>query len=226
VLVSRRTEITGSALIRLLARLTDITVPESRQGFADRLSRWFGWTDAITLSAALDGHAAAAPAPRGTLGADERDCTGVRGALAKAIGDDDLVTVDFASYRRRYIARQQAMEAAIGPLRGRLRARLAARSPSLARLASMDALMEQVLGVQEHNLLATLPATLEKHFVHLRQAEPPTPDATEGEAGPGPWVEVFRRDMQAVLLAELDIRFQPLEGLLAALRNEPTKPSR
>jgi hypothetical protein len=29
---------------------------------------------------------------------------------------------------------------------------------------------------------------------------------------------VFRKDMQSVLLAELDIRFQPVEGLLAALR--------
>jgi hypothetical protein len=29
---------------------------------------------------------------------------------------------------------------------------------------------------------------------------------------------VFRKDKQGVLLAELEIRFQPVEGLLAALR--------
>jgi hypothetical protein len=28
---------------------------------------------------------------------------------------------------------------------------------------------------------------------------------------------VFRKDMQSVLLAELDLRFQPVEGLLAAV---------
>jgi hypothetical protein len=37
-------------------------------------------------------------------------------------------------------------------------------------------------------------------------------------AKPGAWLDVFREDMQSVLLAELEIRFQPVEGLLAALR--------
>ncbi|QGZ64490.1 DUF3348 domain-containing protein [Paraburkholderia acidisoli] len=32
------------------------------------------------------------------------------------------------------------------------------------------------------------------------------------------WLAGFRKDMQSVLLAELEIRFQPVEGLLAALR--------
>jgi len=36
---------------------------------------------------------------------------------------------------------------------------------------------------------------------------------------PGAWLEVFRKDMHGVLLAELDVRFLPLEGLLAALRS-------
>jgi hypothetical protein len=97
------------------------------------------------------------------------------------------------------------MEVAIGPLRGRLRAVLAGRSPDMARLAALDAVMEQVLGAQEHRLLATLPALLEKHFVRLR------------DAGGDDWRTVFQRDLQGVLLAELDIRLQPVEGLLEAL---------
>jgi hypothetical protein len=35
---------------------------------------------------------------------------------------------------------------------------------------------------------------------------------------PGAWLDAFRKDMRSVLLAELDIRFQPVEGLLSALR--------
>ncbi|MCC8446692.1 DUF3348 family protein, partial [Xanthomonas translucens] len=35
----------------------------------------------------------------------------------------------------------------------------------------------------------------------------------------GAWLDVFRQDMQHVLRAELDIRFHPIEGLLAALRS-------
>jgi hypothetical protein len=35
---------------------------------------------------------------------------------------------------------------------------------------------------------------------------------------PGAWLDVFRQDVQSVLLAELDVRFHPVEGLLTALR--------
>ncbi len=34
---------------------------------------------------------------------------------------------------------------------------------------------------------------------------------------PGAWRRVFRRDMEDLLLAELDLRFQPVDGLVAAL---------
>lgn len=39
-----------------------------------------------------------------------------------------------------------------------------------------------------------------------------------GTAAPLAWLDAFRKDVQSVLLAELDVRFQPVEGLLAALR--------
>ncbi|HUH88167.1 MAG TPA: DUF3348 family protein [Pusillimonas sp.] len=35
----------------------------------------------------------------------------------------------------------------------------------------------------------------------------------------GPWLDTFREDMRAVLLAELDLRLEPIEGLLCALRD-------
>jgi hypothetical protein len=214
--VSRRTGrigVSGSALTGLLARLTDIDVPESRQGFAERLSQWLSWTDAILLAAALKSGPAAAPSgARAAASAEEGECTRVRTALMNAIAADRGFTAgkDFSPYRQRYLARQQAMEASIGPLRARLRSRLAARSPAMARLAAVDAVMEQVLGAHEHRLLATVPALLEKHFERLRQAD--------GEVQPGAWLDLFCKSMQGVLLAELDIRLQPVEGLLDALR--------
>jgi len=45
--VFRRTSFNGSALIRLLSRLADIDAREPAQPTADRLSQWFGWTDAM-----------------------------------------------------------------------------------------------------------------------------------------------------------------------------------
>ncbi|MBT2326180.1 DUF3348 domain-containing protein [Variovorax paradoxus] len=211
---SRRTVFTGSALTRLLARLTGIDVRESRQGTEDRLSQWLGWADAISLSAALDGSPATAPSgARAAGGAEDRECIRVRTALVNAIVEGSADTAaDFTPYRRRYLARQQAMEAGIGPLRGHLRAKLVARSPAMARLAAVDVVMEQVLDPHARSLLSTVPVLLEKHFERLRQS---------GQAGPAPegaWLDVFRKDIRDVLLAELDFRFQPIEGLLEALR--------
>jgi hypothetical protein len=146
-----------------------------------------------------------------------------RTALANAIAEDGTAAAaaDFAPFRRRYLALQQAMEAGIGPLRGRLRALLAARSPAMARLAAVDVVMEQVLAAREHSLLASVPALLEKHFTRLRQASPETVGEPGSEAEAGEWLHVFRKDMKNVLLAELDFRFQPIEGLLEALRMRP-----
>jgi hypothetical protein len=234
--VSTRTAFTGSALTRLLARLADIDVPESRHAFADRLSQWLGWTDAISLSGVLNGSPAVVPAGlRAARDSSEEDeCVRLRGVLAKAIADDSALlaaekeqpgnpdnpekAADFSPYRRRYLARQQTMEMAIGPLRERLRASLAARSPAMAQLAAVDAVMEQALSAQEYRLLATVPGLLEKHFRRLRLAHQAVQDEPEGGAPQVAWQDLFRKDMQAVLLAELDIRLEPVEGLLEALR--------
>ena len=69
--------------------------------------------------------------------------------------------------------------------------------------------MAQVLSVQERRLLATVPSLLERHYKRLR-------DEHEGDD----WAELFRQDMRAVLLAELDLRMQPVEGLMEALDND------
>jgi len=158
----------------------------------------------------------------------------VKSALANAIVEDNTfgagkdATSDFAPYRRRYLARQQAMEAGVGSLRSRLRSAMAARSPAMARLASVDVVMAQVLEAREHSLLSAVPGLLERHFERLRKAgEAPAAEEaqTQDTAAPPPdaWLDVFRKDAQDVLLAELDFRFQPVEGLLDALRTQATR---
>lgn len=243
VQASRRTGFTGSPLVRLLSRLTDSDVGQPRQTTAERLSQWFGWTDDISLSAALNaGPASSLSRAKASSSAEEAECARVRAALTKAIasdgaaprGDPADTTADFAPLRQRYLARQQAMEAGIGPLRSRLRTTLAGRSQAMARLAAVDVVMEQVLAVQERSLLSAVPALLEKRFKRLRQAareaqadqaaeqaaDQTTPDQPSGSGTrPAPaWQDVFHKDLQDVLLAELDFRFQPVEGLLEALR--------
>jgi hypothetical protein len=246
----------------LLARLTEADAPDARHAFAERLSQWLGWTDAISLSAALKGSAPGArpaPAAAGSERSNpaespqERECVRVRTGLVKALADDlapeparprsgrmavrpdtpmDAPT-DFASYRRRYFSRQQAMGAAIGPLRARLRDALTQHSPDLARLAAVDAVMEQALSERERTLLSLVPVLLEKRFEQLRRSArpdgidtPADPDSSNEPPASGAWLDTFRQDMHSVLLAELDFRWQPVDGLLEALRaQQPQTPS-
>ncbi|SAK44896.1 hypothetical protein AWB79_00897 [Caballeronia hypogeia] len=228
----KRTAFSGPALVRLLAQFADLDVFEPAPSLADRLSQWLGWTDAIALSTAL---ASDPPAVSGARSAGrsmehmEKECARVRASLGGAFAREeaaarrrhrapaqplaDEAPADYADFRQRYLSLQQAMDADIGALRGRLRATLAATSPDMARLAVVDAVMEQALSARERSLLANVPVLLGKHFERLRSAH-----ATSETPAPNAWLDVFRRDQQSVLLAELDVRFQPIEGLLAALR--------
>ncbi|OZI60558.1 DUF3348 domain-containing protein [Bordetella genomosp. 11] len=241
----RRTGLSGPNLVRLLTRLTDIDVSEPRQSLADRLSLWLGWTDAIALSTVLNSNPPAAGEAAGeTDSAEEQECARVRTALANAITEKNRAPkgadshprnralapasparapVDYAIYRQRYLSLQQTMETGIAGLRARLRTAMAGRTPAMTQLAAVDAIMEQALGAREHNALAAVPGLLETHFHRLRRAEAAALAEAESNgqaavAKPGAWLDVFRQDMRGVLLAELDIRFQPVEGLLAALR--------
>lgn len=232
---TERTTVRGPTFIRLLARLSDSDVPPPKQALSDRLSQWIDWAHAVALSTALD----ARPAETGSEAQDSADadeCARARAAFTQAIvGDQALraparTTADVGGdempverfFRQRYLVLQQAMEAGTGRLRERLRDRLAQGPADMARLAAVDAVMERALGRRERALFSTVPALLGQHFERLREAaqEPTDADAPDGRRATAndAWLDVFRRDMRNVLLAELDVRLQPAEGLLAALR--------
>ncbi len=136
---------------------------------------------------------------------------------------------DFAPYRRYYLARQREMKTRIDPLRRQLRDALSRRSPPLRRLAALDAVFEQALAERERSLLATVPGALARRFELLYEAH----RAALAQAGAaddparwlvaGGWLATFQREMHAVAQAELELRLQPLDGLVAALDNEATE---
>lgn len=219
--------VTGTELVRLLAGLIDPQLPlrDSRATFADSLSRWTGWTDAIALSAALERPMAAGPgvAEPGALAAE---AARLRAQLAQAMvrevaaaGRSPLdAGLGYSPFRQCHVARQQSMGVAVDALRERARAALAQGTAAQARLAAVDAAMAQVLGAQERRLLATVPALLEKHFQRLSdEAQAGAEGAGAADDGASPWRDGFRHDLQAVLLAELDVRLQPALGLIEAL---------
>lgn len=227
---SRRTPLTGSAFVRLLAALDDAPAPASKEAFAQRLSRWFDWTDAIPLSSALDTPAGPAgvarPGVAATANALEREFVRVRAGLGKLAAQASTADArdGFAPYRERYVAWQQSADANLGPLRRRVRSALADLSPAMARLAAVDTVMEQVVGAQERALLSTAPRWLERYFERHAQADVPAqaPGDSSARQPAGPWLDGFRQTLQDLQLAELELRLQPVEGLLAALRKSST----
>ncbi|NYT86791.1 DUF3348 domain-containing protein [Pusillimonas harenae] len=244
---ARRTSFSGPALVRLLSRLNNADIAEPVSSLSDRLSQWLGWSDAIALGAALSNPASATPQATAELDEDQeyaRVCKALSDAIAavnipapaRHRGRQSSVAqqgqavpmdaIEFSTYRQRYISLQQIMETRCTELRTRLRAVLAGRSPDMARLAAVDAVMEQAMNEREFSMLARVPVLLEAHFKRLKQAALEAL-ANEDElkhvpsGGAHAWLNVFHEDMQSVLFAELDIRLQPAQGLLAALARRP-----
>lgn len=248
-----RTSFNSSRLLQVLAERAIVRAAErvggadSKHSFAEGLGQWLDWTDAIALSSALNSSAApklpqqAAAALLATAAAtaaaidevarvrssltraisadaEPTDPPGTRRQAASASAPDDGV-VDFSSHRRRHAAHQREMEAAIAPLRSQLRAAVSGLSPALHRLAALDAVFDRALAARERHLLASLATLLERHFNRLRQPQAETPGLAPH------WLAVFCSDMQSLLLAELDLRMNPIEGLLAAIPNPPPRPS-
>lgn len=250
---SPRTSSHSARLIRVLADLAVAEAPESRQSFADRLGLWLDFTDAIALFSVMGSGAApapkATPAPSPAALTLRDDYARVRIGLEESIAVDGLLTpgkarvklprpdwhpsiegaADFLPYHRYYLAHQRDMGAAITPLRASARAALAALSPAHKQLAQVDGVMEQALGPRERTLLTSVPVALAKHFERLHQAhraactEAGEADNPDQWLQPGGWLATFCKDMKTVLQAELDLRLQPVAGLLEALGNEVTK---
>lgn len=204
---------------------------------------------AVINNAAGGAPARVTPAPSSAGQALRDEFTRVRTGLEESIAIDGLTTpgkarvklprpdwhpsikgaADFLPYQRYYLAHQRDMGAAITPLRSSARAALAALSPAHKQLAQVDGVMEQALGPRERNLLTSVPVALAKHFERLHQAHRAArSDAGEADSPdqwlqPGGWLATFCKDMKTILLAELDLRLQPVAGLLEALGNEVTK---
>jgi hypothetical protein len=79
----------------------------------------------------------------------------------------------------------------------------------MARLSAVDEVMERVLGEQERTLLSAVPRWLEQR--HGAPAGSPRPPDDEHR------LNALRNAMQELLRAELDFRWQPVQGLLDAL---------
>jgi hypothetical protein len=207
----------GPTLIRLLARLAGQHVAAPGMPLPQQLGQWLDWNHALALASALDGPPAAVTTAT-TPGELVAQCAQARATLAASIVDDPLLAPgaplpahpgDAADALQQFCrGRQRAMQTGAGRLRGPVRDALAQASPAQAQLAEVDAALDAALTPREHHLLARWPELLAPRITRLLA------DASAGAQA----LDGMRRDLRDALLAELDLRFQPIEALLAALR--------
>jgi hypothetical protein len=198
--------------------------PVPAQPLAPALGGQLGWADAILLSQTLSTPIAPAPANESARqsAADWVDSALERLLSESRAGFNDPVLAResaeplakplpladaLAPYRLHHAQQQRSIAMRVASLRQRLRERVADGSPALARLSALDAVFDRALATHERQSLAGLPALL------TRRAE------AHAAADPRHWRARLWADLQRLLHAELELRLQPVLGLLDALDN-------
>lgn len=203
-------------LVRLLAGWSAAPVAGSAPDLAARWGQWLGALDTVRLQSALQAVAAMPGQPTAVPGtgsaaalaacrAAASEVQALREQLASSLQQAHPLASDdqgFAPYRRRHQELQRAMASAMAPVRARLRQALARHAGRLRQLAALDAALEQQLEAALQQQLARVLPLLQQRFQQTAQAA------------------AFLPDWRAALLAELDLRLQPLQGLLDAWQHE------
>ncbi len=136
-------------------------------------------------------------------------------------------------YLRLYTLHQSDMGYRVQKIRIRVREAISGRSSTLAQLAALDAALGDTLSVHTRKTFTVIPKLLGKRFQHLhnehqqiRNEHQQTHASQEQDDNPelwvqtGGWLDKFYKEMQGLLLAELELRLQPVVGLIEALDEE------
>jgi hypothetical protein len=224
------TTFASSPLIRLFSQWLPPVDAAPDMDLAERLSPWVGAMAAIELHAAhrtihaMGASAPGHPRPHRPCGNLAEDFQRTRMTLVRAIGQDAALPNEYgyAPYKRRHLDLQRQMEQAIGALRGQVRGVLSRAVPPLPQLAVLDAAMQKVVEPREQALLFGAVSVLERRFETLRKRHLKHIEDSGREDDPatwrraGEWLHVFEDEWRRALLAELQLRLEPVAGLVEA----------
>lgn len=149
------------------------------------------------------------------------ELTGVFSATYKSKTKKHAVV--YEPFRKFYINRQNGLDIKVQHLRSEIREAISGLSPSLAQLARIDQALSESLSDAAAELFAVIPKLLEKRFFHLWDAHrpefPENPEVGDFEQWmkPGGWISVFCNEMRELLFAELEVRLQPVVGMIDSL---------
>lgn len=123
----------------------------------------------------------------------------------------------FKPYQRFYGLHQSEMEHQIQLLMNQVREQIEAHSPRLALLIELDRAMTETMQSYFRSKLSTLSTLLKARFEFLFG------EVEAGRLSSGLSVERFVADMKEMLMGELDLRLQPVLGLIEACEKEEIK---
>lgn len=158
-----------------------------------------------------------------TAGSLHAHCELTGGFSAKHKGKLKKHSTVYEPYRKFYLNRQNGLEMKVEHLRSIIRDSISGISPSLAKLARIDQALSASISDVSGEIFAMIPKLLEKRFFHLmdihRPEFPENPEVTDFEQWmkPGGWISVFCNEMREILLAELEVRLQPVAGMIDSL---------
>ncbi|MGH1373762.1 MAG: DUF3348 family protein [Cellvibrionaceae bacterium] len=140
---------------------------------------------------------------------------------------DEIFADDgFKPYQRFYALHQSEMEHQITGFLAAAKTQISAASPKLERVVILDSALFDTLQGYCRKQLAQVSSLLNRRFEALRAAaieeagDELTAESLEQWLAPAGWLSRFYREMQNLLLAELDLRLQPLLGLIEACEYE------
>jgi hypothetical protein len=223
----------ATPLVRQLARCLPAGAPAQtgRLDVAERLGQWLNVADAIALRSA---HAAVATAgrqrahspgvPAASAHALQAEHARVRDGLTQSIRtrpstrrpDPAELDTERVLALQHHQELQRRMELSVDALRQHTRQTLARGTPHQARIAALDAALEQLLGGREQRLLGQVPAFLKARWAALR-TQPPLEAGAQAADDDLAWLERFHTEREQMLLAELDHRLLPVLGMIESL---------
>ena len=120
----------------------------------------------------------------------------------------------FKAFQRFYALHQSEIEHQVGILIGQVRKQISSGSERLNQVVVLDKALTDTLQTYYRRQFAQLPRYLESRYRTLVD-----PEFGGSESG----LSEFLRELQRMLLAELELRLQPVLGLVEACENEEIK---
>ncbi|WP_029652559.1 DUF3348 family protein [Marinobacter daepoensis] len=206
-------------LLRQLASSGARDATDSLPCFGERLSRLFGLGDTMTLDAAIAFRTRQPGMPQDAM-ADRLtgELATLRQALVRRIqayGEELDAEGESSSEQalNAWLALQRKVAANSRQLRDKVRKAMKDQGQTLARLAALDEVFDHTMAGYTAQSFSYIPRVLEQRFENPQTASGQTTDGFHR----------YCEEARSLLLAELDVRLEPVLGLLEACHHEVNK---